>query len=82
MLDGEILGCVALTALAGCLGWGIRGVFGGQNGAMVPGALMGAALATAGSRSSPVVLAAVGAAAWSSGVASLRRDGICGGTRG
>ncbi len=36
---------VVLTALAGCLGWGIRGVFGHQAGAMVPGALMGGAVA-------------------------------------
>lgn len=36
---------VTLTALAGCLGWGIRGVFGHQAGAMVPGALMGGAVA-------------------------------------
>ena len=33
-----------LTGLAGCLGWGIRGVFGHQMGAMIPGAMMGAAL--------------------------------------
>ncbi len=34
-----------LPALAMCLGWGIRGQFGGETGAMVPGALVGLALA-------------------------------------
>lgn len=33
-----------LPALAMCLGWGIRGQFGGETGAMVPGALVGLAL--------------------------------------
>lgn len=34
-----------LPALAMCLGWGIRGQFGGETGAMVPGALVGLSLA-------------------------------------
>ena len=36
---------VLFPALAMCLGWGIRGQFGGETGAMVPGALVGLALA-------------------------------------
>jgi hypothetical protein len=36
---------VWLPALAMCLGWGIRGQFGGETGAMVPGAMVGLALA-------------------------------------
>jgi len=36
---------VLLPALAMCLGWGIRGQFGGETGAMVPGAMVGLALA-------------------------------------
>ncbi len=63
--------CIALTALAGCLGWGIRGVFGHQTGAMIPGALMGAALAASspalGTPADTLLLAAVGAAAFSIG---------------
>lgn len=36
---------ILLPALAMCLGWGIRGQFGGETGAMVPGAMVGLALA-------------------------------------
>jgi len=36
---------VLFPALAMCLGWGIRGQFGGETGALVPGALVGLALA-------------------------------------
>lgn len=36
---------VVFPALAMCLGWGIRGQFGGESGAMVPGALVGLSLA-------------------------------------
>ena len=58
---------VLLPALAMGLGWGIRGQFGHETGAMVPGALVGLALAVVGSRElSPpdaLRLAAVGALA-------------------
>jgi hypothetical protein len=36
---------ILFPALAMCLGWGIRGQFGGETGAMVPGAMVGLALA-------------------------------------
>ena len=36
---------ILLPALAMGLGWGIRGQFGHETGAMVPGALVGLALA-------------------------------------
>jgi hypothetical protein len=68
----ELALCVLTTAVAGCLGWGIRGVFGGPIGAMVPGALMGGAAALWLPRADgdPGVfwlLAAVGAAAFNPG---------------
>ena len=59
-----------LTGLAGCLGWGIRGVFGHQMGAMVPGAMMGAALMVAAGRggdSAALLVVAVSAAGFSIG---------------
>ncbi|GIV15016.1 MAG: hypothetical protein KatS3mg022_0451 [Armatimonadota bacterium] len=60
---------VLLPALAMCLGWGIRGQFGGETGAMVPGAMVGLALAMlAGWRGKEAVrLAAVAAFACSLG---------------
>ena len=60
---------VLLPALAMCLGWGIRGQFGGETGAMVPGALVGLALAmVAGWKGKEAVrLAAVAAFACSLG---------------
>ncbi|MDW8290726.1 MAG: hypothetical protein RMM06_08380 [Armatimonadota bacterium] len=36
---------ILFPALSMCLGWGIRGQFGGETGAMVPGAMVGLALA-------------------------------------
>ncbi|MCS6860921.1 MAG: hypothetical protein NZT92_11455 [Abditibacteriales bacterium] len=66
----DVLSCV-LPALAMGLGWGIRGQFGHQSGAMVPGAMVGLALALTGAREmSPaeaVRLGAVGALACSVG---------------
>ena len=66
--------CAVATAVAGCLGWGIRGVFGGPAGAMVPGALMGGTAGLLAWRGWdlpmgqwPVLPAAVGAAAFSIG---------------
>ncbi|MER3472983.1 MAG: hypothetical protein C4335_02900 [Armatimonadota bacterium] len=58
-----------LPALAMCLGWGIRGQFGGETGAMVPGALVGLALAmlSRGRGSEAIRLGAVGAFACSLG---------------
>ncbi len=62
---------ILMCALCGSLGWGLRGVFGGQSGAMVPGALMGLGIAAAVARFGLGVdaprLAAVGAAAFSIG---------------
>lgn len=62
---------ILVCALCGSLGWGLRGVFGGQSGAMVPGALMGLGIAAAVARFGLGVdaprLAAVGAAAFSIG---------------
>lgn len=62
---------IALPALAMGLGWGIRGQFGHETGAMVPGALVGLALAAVSSRSpdgaTALRLAAVGALACSLG---------------
>jgi len=58
---------VLVSALAGGLGWGIRGVFGGESGAMVPGALFGSCVALAARRARPELFAAVGALAFSLG---------------
>ncbi len=58
---------VLVAALAGGLGWGIRGVFGGESGAMVPGALFGLCVALAVPRARPELFAAVGALAFSLG---------------
>lgn len=62
-------GYVLVPALAMCLGWGIRGQFGGETGAMVPGVFVGLALAllSGWSGASAVRLGAVGAFACSLG---------------
>ena len=65
----DMIHYILLPALAMCLGWGIRGQFGGETGAMVPGALVALALALlSGWRGTDAArLAAVGAFACSLG---------------
>ena len=65
----RILTAAAVGAAAGALGWGIRGQFGGQMGATVPGALFGlcVALVLVGGRRQALTLGAVGALAFSMG---------------
>jgi len=66
-VDGGVKRLLAVGAIAGALGWGIRGVFGGETGAMIPGALFGLCVALAVPRAQPVLFAAVGALAFSIG---------------
>jgi len=62
---------LALAGMVGALGWGIRGQFGGETGAMVPGAMYGLCVAIIlrrlGMSVSPVVMGAVGALGFSVG---------------
>ncbi|HNG31371.1 MAG TPA: hypothetical protein PK012_16755, partial [Blastocatellia bacterium] len=51
MISASNLRLVALTALSMSVGWGLRGDYGHEAGAMMPGALLGLALCLAAGRS-------------------------------
>jgi hypothetical protein len=66
-LDISPLLFVFVPALSLSLGWGIRGQYGGQRGALIAGALFGLALGVVSGHSSPMRFAAVAAVAMSFG---------------
>lgn len=75
---------VVLPALSMWLGWGVRGLFGHANGAMIPGALLGLAISylLAGKRISPGLLIAMTAVGFGFGAdeTTLQSAGYLGGS--